>query len=409
MSPVQLFRQRFALGWLLTLLIAVAPSAAAAEALWEAVWLAKGNVFPDAVIVADQPLAHTAQLFPIQGRELVRPGDVAAQSFQVLQNLEFALATAQASLARAVRLNVYLARGSDADAVRKVLVTQFPAGKMPAVTMVESALAVPGALVAMDAVAVSEAWAPAGQVNHFRALSFASGNTVSHVAVQPTGRKVFVSGQAVNAETLRAASRDTLKSLGATLDYLHLGRQHIVQVKAFLKPMARVAEFEQSLTEFFADATVPPLVIVGWTNSSPVEIELIASSPAPVDQRGPLVDFTAPPHLKTSTAFSRVATFQRGRLLYTASLRGPSGQDAPTQVRESFSQLRALMQRTNGDMQNLAKTTCYLSGDPHLKAFRDIRPDYIDPKRPPASSLANVTGVATPGTAFVMDIIGVVP
>jgi len=371
--------------------------------------LPEGGVFPEAVLVGDQPLAVTTQVFPISGNRLMGAGDAVYQTQLVLRNLEFVLTMVQSSMSRVVRLNVYLAGGARADVVEKTIAENMNRMWLPSLTMVETELPVPGALVAMDAVVLNDKWAPAGQVNHFRALAFPGGDAVSHVAVMPAGRKVFVSGQSVKADTLREATRETFKSLAATLDYLHLGRQHIVQVKAFLKPVERAAEFEQSLVEFFAEATVPPLVIVGWTNSSPVEIELLVSSPRAVNPQGPLVDFSAPPHLPGSPAFSRMATYNRGRLMFTSSLRGPAGPDAPTSVREGFSRLRTMLQPLNGRMTDLARTTYYVAGDEALKAFRDVRPDYIDPQRPPASSLANVRGVASPGGGFVMDIIGVVP
>jgi enamine deaminase RidA (YjgF/YER057c/UK114 family) len=402
---VNAFRRRMLMGCLALLSL----SARGGDAFWQAVRLEAESVFPDAVVVADQPLAHTTQMFPVRGGVLVGGRDVTRQCAQVLENLDFALATAQSSRSRVVRLNVKVANAADAPAVQQWIAAQFPAAQRPAVVVAPSELPVPGGLVAMDAVAGSDVWAPAGQVNHYRVLGFGGGAAVSQVAVLPAGRKVYVSGQAVRAETLRESTRETLKSLGATLEYLRLGRQHVVQVKVFVQPMARVGEFEQSLVEFFADATVPPLVLVSWTNASPVEIELVASLPGTAPSSAADVEFVTPPHLSASTAFSRVALVQRGRLFFTSGFVGAAGQDAPTQVRESFVRLRGLVQRLNGSMALLAKTTYYAAGEDAVKALRDVRGDYLDPKRPPASSLVNVRTVATPGTGFLMDIIGVVP
>jgi enamine deaminase RidA (YjgF/YER057c/UK114 family) len=403
------FQSREVVSLVASLAFVIGLNLPAADAPLFHVRLPDGGAFPEGTIVADQPLAVTTQVFPVSGGQLVGAGDPARQTQAVLHNLQFLLTMAQSSMRHIARLHVSIAPGVRADSVERVIAETLPRGWLPAMTLVEAELPVPGALVAMDAVAVSDSWAPPGQVNQFRALAFPGGGAVSHVAVMPAGRKVFLSGQSVKADTLREAARDTFKSLGLTLDHLHLGRQHIVQVKAFLKPVERAAEFEQSLVEFFDGATVPPLVTAGWTNAGQVEIEMLVSSPRPAHPQEPPVVFSAPPHLPESPAFSRVATYNRGRLLFTSGLRGPAGQDAATQVRESFSRLRTLLQPAGGAMSDLAKTTYYVTGDDALKAFRDVRPDYIDPKRPPASSLVSVRGVASPGAGFVMDIIGVVP
>src|ERR1043165_4515412 len=65
-----------------------------------------------AVIVDAVPLAHTAQVLPLnQKGELIAKGDAAKQTDQVLANLGLALSAANSELAKTIKLNVYLEIG----------------------------------------------------------------------------------------------------------------------------------------------------------------------------------------------------------------------------------------------------------------------------------------------------------
>jgi len=56
---------------------------------------------------------------------------------------------------------------------------------------------------------------------------------------------------------------------------------------------------------------------------------------------------------------------------------------------------------------NLAKATYYVSTDATSKALNVLRPNYYDPKRPPAASKALVPGVGREGRTLTLDMIAV--
>jgi reactive intermediate/imine deaminase len=85
---------------------------------------------------------------------LVGPGDVVAQTRQVLENIRKVLAAGEATLDDVVRVTVYLANVDDRPRVNEVRQAFFGANR-PASTLVEvSRLALPGLLVEIEAVAV---------------------------------------------------------------------------------------------------------------------------------------------------------------------------------------------------------------------------------------------------------------
>ncbi|MGE0801943.1 MAG: RidA family protein [Lautropia sp.] len=87
-----------------------------------------------------------------EGR-LVGGDDVAAQTAQVLRNIQSVLAAAGASFADALKVTVYLTDINDRQAVNRVREQVFGSAK-PASTLVEvSALALPGMKVEIEMVA----------------------------------------------------------------------------------------------------------------------------------------------------------------------------------------------------------------------------------------------------------------
>ena len=85
---------------------------------------------------------------------LVGPGDVVAQTRQVLENIRRVLHAGGATLDDVVKVTVYLANVDDRPRINEVRQAYFGANR-PASTLVEvSRLAVPGLLVEIEAVAV---------------------------------------------------------------------------------------------------------------------------------------------------------------------------------------------------------------------------------------------------------------
>ncbi len=88
---------------------------------------------------------------------LVAPGDVVAQTRQVLDNMKLALAAAGATLDDVVKVTVYLRHCADRPRVNEVRKAYFGANR-PASTLIGiTEFAIPGMLVEIEAVAVARA------------------------------------------------------------------------------------------------------------------------------------------------------------------------------------------------------------------------------------------------------------
>jgi enamine deaminase RidA (YjgF/YER057c/UK114 family) len=352
------------------------------------------------VVPLDKSLAHTEQVLPfVQPGVIGSPGKIDEQLTLVLDRLRALLRTAGSASDKIVKLHVVLARADDLPAVEKALAQEF--GKaQPTVTFVVGKLPHADALVALDAVAIATPVEPMAA----NVVRFDKGG---RVAVLPPGPRVYIAGQAERGSTLAEATRRTLDSLRATLKFLDLQDEHVVQLKTFLNPMSAVPDVEREIVAFYGAQRTPPVVHVEWNGPNSIEIELIAASPAA--KRTEAVEFLTPPFMKPSPIFSRVARINRGQLVYVGGLYGRSGSDAASQVTDILTSLERICQEAGSDLKHLAKATYYVSDEAASQKLNEIRPKWYDPKRPPAASKAGVAGVGRPKTSLTIDMIAVAP
>lgn len=366
-----------------------------------------------ATVVDDVPLAHTDQFFPLDASGELVEGGAAEQIDRVVEHLRRALSAAGTRLDDVVKVNVYAARSDVVEQVKKQLAETFSGEAKPAVAYVVGRLPLEGALVAMDAVAAAPARGGGAQTPAIHAVEGLYGpEAQGDVAVMPRGEKVYISGQAEDAEDLMDAVRGTMESLHATLAYLGLSAEDVVQVKAFLQPIEQAREAERVITEYYRDTPGPPVVSVEWLHSGfPTEIELVASGGAASkgQAEGEAVSFDTPPGLSQASTFSRLARVHRGDLVFTSGLYGPCAQGAEQQVRALFDELGGVLEKTNADFEHLVKATYYYTTEAASQQLNAIRPEFYNPERPPAASKVVVRGVGREGCSVTTDMIAVSP
>ncbi len=348
-------------------------------------------------------LVHTAQVVAWDDKGKVG-GDLAAQADRVIANVERILMDGGiSSLDDVVKWNVAAVGNDGLPAFRAALMKKLGRTDIP-IGIVRGKLFVPEALIAADAVAVAKAdsW---GMANVPRLPAGVSG---THRSILPGGARVYISGQAETSADLAEATGKTMASLFETLAFLKLKRGDVVQVKAFLQPMASVDVARREIVKAFTDQPAPPLVFVDWISSktTPIEIELIASA-GPAAASGETVEFLAPPKLKPSPVFSRIAYIRRGDVIYTQGFLADPSKGVKAETEALFDVLGATLKDSGSDFRHLAKATYYVSTDASSKYLNEIRPRFYDPKRPPAASKAVVPGIGVDGNTITFDFIAV--
>ncbi len=383
------------------------PAAKAADVVPDVVGiepdLARGE--SAAVLVRNGALVHTGQILPWGPQHAPTPPD--HQVAQAFAQLGEVLKSAESQLADVVKLNVYVRHPSVTALVEAQLKTVFAKGVPPAVSWVQTTLPDPATVVAVEAVARIKSPA-AGTV---RLIPSVLKNEPAQAAILPEGGVAYISGQAEKGDgTLADATRQTMASLLRSVAFLKSSPERVVSIKAFLLPMTEAAVAMQEIRAAFGTRPCPPVSLVEWSSSLPIEIEMIVATDLPTAQesRPAPIDYLTPPGMTTPTVYCRVARVNVPGRIYVGGLFGASSAaNSEAEAREIFERLESVVNRAGGDLEHLAKGTYYVSHDQASNWFTKVRPDYYRPTAPPAASKAMVAGTGKTGRSLTLDMIAV--
>lgn len=357
------------------------------------------------VIVKDNVLVHTSQILPLNikgGR--IAPANAGEQTSLVIKNLNYLLKKVDSNLNQLVKLNIYVAREDLVHEVQQRIKAELEVIAQPACTYVVTKLADPNAMVAMDTVAVTDSSKKLSNVQIFN--DEVSGFCAS---LLPAGRTAYISGQAVKANTLTEATRKTMEELHQTLKYIGASPSNVIHIKAFMTPMKAANDVELVIDSFFPEERQPPVSLVEWFSSLPIEIEMIVAMPATEASARPAetVVYKTPTGMKASPVYSRVAIAEVSDRIYVSGILAKENKNNDEQIRSVFNQLKTVVEKAGSDLNHLAKATYYVSDNAVSGPFGKIRTEYYNPKRPPAASKATVKSVGFPNRTLVIDMIAV--
>lgn len=357
--------------------------------------------------IPDLALLYTPQFIAFNGDdEKLENSDLGKQLTNVLRQVEIVINASNLTLGRLVRLNICITRDEDRVVVQALLARHLPK-VTPTLTFVRGKLSHPAAKVAMDGVCVTGSdWKDANQA--FQRASLLGRRLLKRVTGwQLPGARVYISAQGAKAKTIADATRMTMKQLGQTLGHMGLGWTNVVRVKSFMHSMESVPRIKMEISSWFPFGPTPPLVFVESMSESAIQIELIVNA-GPPRKDGELVEDITPPGMESMPVATRAVRVNRGKLIFSSSVFGPTDRGMENEVREIFYELERSMKVFGGDMKHLAKANCYLGTDESAKALSVVNPDFCDSQLSPAIAKARVKGVGLPGHSISIDLIGVV-
>jgi enamine deaminase RidA (YjgF/YER057c/UK114 family) len=347
-------------------------------------------------------LVHTGQIFPIDIKDPLIKDDISVQLQQVFSNATVILNSAGSDLNHAVKLNIHISNEKSIAEIEKLLANKFKGDHKPAITYITHQLW-NGAAVAMDIVAVSRT---DGSKVQYVANNNGSGGA-NAAAILPPGGVTYISGQAIKGN-LQEGTHGTLQQLDATLKFLGMEKQDVVQLKAYLNKTADISMVEKELAAYFPADAIPPIIYVEWINTEyEIEIELIAASPATTTTRDSAITFLDLPKMAHSPLYSKAVQVNKGKKIYFSTLYGTTPENAQAQTEELFASLKKLLKATGSDFTHLVKATYFHYDVAGSTALGAVRPKYYDPYRAPAATKAQLK-VMPFGKSVGVDMIGLV-
>ena len=126
--------------------------------------------------------------------------------------------------------------------------------------------------------------------------------------------------------------------------------------------------------------------------------------------------FINPPTLVKPNGYTHVVVAPDGRTVYvagqvafdsTGQLVG--GSDFQAQAERVFENLRRALASVGGSLDDVVKTTTFVTQEQYVPMLREIRGKYLDSARPPANTLVVVSSLARPNLLIEIEAVAVLP
>jgi enamine deaminase RidA (YjgF/YER057c/UK114 family) len=136
-----------------------------------------------------------------------------------------------------------------------------------------------------------------------------------------------------------------------------------------------------------------------------------ASAPTPAT-----ASFRNPEGMHRPTGYTHVVEVTTGRPVYIAGqvALDPTGElvgrgDLRAQARQVFENLRVALESVGAGFDQVVKLNVYLLDATQLPVVREVRNEYVNTTRPPASTAVQVGGLALEGLLIEVEAVAVVP
>ena len=126
--------------------------------------------------------------------------------------------------------------------------------------------------------------------------------------------------------------------------------------------------------------------------------------------------FVSPTTMPSPYGYSQVVEVQGGRAVYV------SGQvpldtnnqvvgvgDFAAQARQAFENVRLALAAVGLTFDHVVKVQMFLTDISHLPQIRDVRDEFVNTERPPASTTVQVAALFHPDVLFEIDVVAYTP
>jgi len=288
--------------------------------------------------------------------------------------------------ATVVKIRAYVAGSGDVRRVQSVVSEAFNDRRLPvpALSVVQVGdLPREGAQVALESIAVERK------------------------TLNPHGL-AFISGQLVTSEEaiLKVAPlvEKSLGQLKTALAAVGLAEKDVLRLTCYCSSIQDAHEIRREMMERFPKAALNFLQLRRAYTTGLVECEAVARLAAPA---GEPVRFLNPEGLAKSPNYSQIALVSAPRIVLTGTQLAFRYQDSD--VRLAFERLSKTLEEARTSFGNVAMAHIYPLSMYMMEKIRDLRFEFFDKARPPASTMVEFEGLPGMDASFALDVVAVVP
>jgi enamine deaminase RidA (YjgF/YER057c/UK114 family) len=218
----------------------------------------------------------------------------------------------------------------------------------------------------------------------------------------------FISGQGatgpidVNSADMFVAplARKSVDNLNTALTHLGLSAAGVLRVTCLSSSLDDYLEVRKIVTSAYPAAALNIVQVQRAPTSHVVECEAVARLKKKPE---PSVQFIQPPGLAASPNFTHVVLVGQPKVILTTTQLGFRQQDED--VRLAFSRLSSSLEAVGGSMKHVVFSNIYPISASIQQKVRNLRFEYYDKTRPPASTLLLFEGLPSLDASFGIDVV----
>lgn len=227
--------------------------------------------------------------------------------------------------------------------------------------------------------------------------------TIEKKTVNPNGL-AFFSGQQVTSkepmENVNALFRDSIANLEKAAQGAKVQPAAMLRVTCFASALGDYMQLRQQAAAKFPAASIVVLQALRGLSSGLVECEGVGRLSSP-----PALPLTAVniEGLTSSPNYSQVTLVNAPKVILTGSQLAFHAQDAD--VRLAFERLRKAVEAAGGSLKNTALTNYYPLTQATIDKIRQLRFEFLDKGRPPASTMLLFEGLPSMDASFALEVV----
>ncbi|MDX1981029.1 MAG: RidA family protein [Bryobacteraceae bacterium] len=226
---------------------------------------------------------------------------------------------------------------------------------------------------------------------------------VDKKAVNPNGL-AFLSGQAVSGkepvQRVMPLITESAGRLQTALKGINVPPDQMLRVTCFTSALGDYAEIRSHLAQQFPKATTTVVQLLRGLSNGLVECEGMARL---VSAPSKPLDLVNPAGLQASANYSLVALVNAPKVVITGTQLAFNSSDAD--IRLAFDRLGKSVEEAGGSLKNTVMTGYYPLTQSTMDKIRQVRFEFLDKGKPPASTMLLFEGLPSMDASFGVEVI----